>query len=59
MDTFYRTGNKQPRNIYRVTPEHPEGVYIGVFFDEKDALVAMAALNVVRHLAKGAMNEAA
>jgi hypothetical protein len=47
VDTFYRVGGKQPRNIYRVTPQHPEGEYIGVFFDEADAAVAVAALNTV------------
>jgi hypothetical protein len=50
MDTFYRVGGKQPRNVYRVTPEHPEGEYIGVFFDERDAWVAVAALNIVHSM---------
>lgn len=42
---MYRVGGKQPRNIYRVTPEHPEGKYIGVFFDEKDAALVVATMN--------------
>ena len=45
MKDFYRVGGKQPRNIYRVTDEHPEGKYIGVFFDEADAALAVRALN--------------
>jgi hypothetical protein len=43
--TYYRVGGKQPRNIYRVTPERPEGEYIGVFFEEADAARAVRALN--------------
>lgn len=45
MSTFYRVGGKQPRNIYRVTQEHPEGEYIGVMFTERDAALVVAALN--------------
>ena len=41
----YRVGGKQPRNVYRVTPDRPEGQYIGVFFDEADAELAVRALN--------------
>lgn len=41
----YRHGGKQPRNIYRVTDEHPEGEYIGVFFDEADSEFAVQAMN--------------
>lgn len=44
-DTFYRQGNSQKQNVYRVTPQQPEGVYIGVFFSEQDAAKAVRALN--------------
>lgn len=44
-EVSYRVGSKQRRNVYRVTPAHPEGVYIGVFFDEKDAALVVTALN--------------
>lgn len=54
---MYRVGGKQPRNIYRVTDEHPEGEYIGVFFDEKDAAKAVSAMNteLVRDSGLGAI----
>lgn len=45
MDTFYRVGTKQPRNVYRVDDEHPEGEYIGVFFTDADAAASTSALN--------------
>lgn len=45
MSVLYRQGGKQPRNIYRVTDEHPEGQYIGVFFEERDAATAVRSLN--------------
>ena len=45
MSTSYRVGGKQPRNVYRVTDAHPDGEYIGVFFDEADAAKAVRALN--------------
>lgn len=53
--TIYRNGGKQRRNIYRVTDAHPEGIYIGVFFDEVDAVIAVEALNMARtvHVARG------
>ena len=45
MRTSYRVGTKQPRNVYRVTSGSPEGEYIGVFFTELDAALAVGALN--------------
>ena len=45
MNTAYRIGNKQPRNVYRITEENPEGIYIGVFFTADDAVIAVRALN--------------
>lgn len=45
MNTAYRVGRKQPRNVYRITDEHPDGIYIGVFFDKADALMAVQAMN--------------
>lgn len=45
MNAVYRIGRKQPRNVYRVTDEHPEGIYIGVFFSADDAVIAVRALN--------------
>lgn len=45
MNTAYRVGRKQPRNVYRITEDHPEGIYIGVFFDPDDALMAVLAMN--------------
>lgn len=47
---LYRHGGKQRRNIYRVTDEHPEGIYIGVFFEEADAVIAVSALNTATGL---------
>jgi hypothetical protein len=46
-------GTKQPRNVYRVTDAHPEGEYIGVFFDPKDAGRAVTAFNVCWRLMRG------
>lgn len=42
---YYRQGQKQPQNVYYVTPEHSEGKYIGVFFDPDWARMAVTALN--------------
>ena len=53
MSVSYRVGTKQPRNVYRVTDAHPEGEYIGVFFDPKDAGRAVTAFNVCWRLMRG------
>ena len=53
MNVSYRVGGKQPRNVYRVTDAHPEGEYIGVFFDERDAQKAVAAFNTCWRLMRG------
>jgi hypothetical protein len=47
MQTHYRVGGKQPRNIYRVTEEHPDGEYIGVMFTDVDAAAVVNALNQI------------
>jgi hypothetical protein len=47
MQTHYRVGCKQPRNIYRVTEEHPDGEYIGVMFTDVDAAAVVNALNQI------------
>ena len=50
---MYRVGSKQPRNVYRVSAERPEGEYIGVFFNEVDAKVAVDAMNWVLRVKPG------
>lgn len=45
MKDHYRVGGKQPRNVYYVTAEFPEGKYIGVFFEEAWARLAVTSLN--------------
>jgi hypothetical protein len=47
MQTHYRVGGKQPRNIYRVTEEHPDGEYIGVMFTDVDAAAVVNTLNQI------------
>lgn len=46
--TRYRVGNRQKRNIYRMTPELPEGIYIGVMFTDLDAALVVEALNSLK-----------
>lgn len=53
MDPFYRVGGKQPRNIYRVSDEHPEGEYVGVLFNEEDAKMIVRIMNRNWHLSRG------
>lgn len=42
--TYYRTGNKNARNIYRVLPDGTEE-HVGCMFSEADGRYTVAALN--------------
>lgn len=44
----YRVGGKIPTNIYVVTPQNPDGVYIGHACAEADAALIVEALNNYR-----------
>ena len=45
MDPYFRVGGKQSQNIYWVDEEHPEGIYVGVFFAEAVAAAVVQMLN--------------
>jgi hypothetical protein len=45
MTDRYRVGGKQPGNIYKVTPEHPEGKRFGFTLRDEDGPLVVAALN--------------
>lgn len=42
---WYRLGHHRPENIYQVTPEHPDGRYMGHACDPADAALIVEALN--------------